>query len=231
MKLPSLTVVMTALNEQDNIEEVIRRMHKTLSSHSGDFQIVVIDDGSTDDTYKKASGLLHLGNLQVIKNAKNLGTGKSIRSFLPNLSTDFYCWFPTDLELDPSEMSAALALMESHDIVISFLVNDQRTHSRQFLSRFFVQILNLTFGYQYPYYNGVSLIRSDLLPNPQLLSSRRFFTHAEILILSLKDTLRVETVPFKLYERHSGESKAMRLNAFWDVGFNYLKLISKKMRQ
>lgn len=222
---------MTALNEQDNIEEAIRRMHRTLTSHGGDFQIVVIDDGSTDETYKKASELLHLGNLKVIKNAKNLGTGKSIRSLIPTLTTDFYCWFPTDLELDPSEMSTAIALMENHDIVISYLVNDQRTPTRKFLSRAFVTILNLTFGHQYPYYNGVSLIRRDLLPNPQLLSSRRFFTHAEILILSLKDTLRVKTAPFKLHERHTGESKAMRLNAFWDVGFNYLKLISKKMRQ
>ena len=231
MKFPSLTVVMTALNEQDNIEEAIRRMHRTLKSYGGDFQIVVIDDGSSDETYQKASELLHLGNLEVIKNAKNLGTGKSIRSFIPKLATDFYCWFPTDLELDPSEMSAALPLMENSDIVISYLVNDQRTPARKFLSRTFVQILNLTFGHQYPYYNGVSLIRRELLPNPQLLSSRRFFTHAEILILSLNDSLRVKTAPFKLYERHTGESKAMRFNAFWDVGFNYLKLISKKMRQ
>lgn len=231
MKLPSLTVVMTALNEQDNIEEVIRRMHKTLSSHSGDFRIVVIDDGSSDETYQRASELLHLGNLEIIKNTKNLGTGKSVRSLIPRLETDFYCWFPTDLELDPSEMSAALPLMESSDIVVSFLVNDQRGEMRKFLSRTFVQILNLTFGHQYPYYNGVSLIRRELLPHPHLLSSRRFFTHAEILILSLSDTLRVKTVPFKLHDRHSGESKAMRWNAFWDVGFNYLKLISKKMRQ
>ena len=231
MKFPSLTVVMTALNEQDNIEEVIRRMHRTLTSYGGDFQMMVIDDGSTDETYQRACGLLPLGNLTVIKNAENLGTGKSIRNVIPKLTTDFYCWFPTDLELDPSELSSALVLMETSDIIISFLVNDGRPQTRQFLSRAFVKILNLTFAHQYPYYNGVSLIRRELLPNPSLLSSRRFFTHAEILILSLKDTVKVQTTPFKLHERHSGESKAMRLNAFWDVGFNYLKLISKKMRQ
>lgn len=227
--MKSLTVVMTALNEQDNIKQALLQMHEALSASLNEFRIVLIDDGSTDKTFQWALEL-ELSNVKVLKNYRNQGTGKSVSEYFSSLGTDFYCWYPTDLELSPYEITKALPLLEEHDIVVSFLEGDNRSGWRRFLSKTYTKILNLTFSLDLPYYNGVSFIRCDLLPHKTLITSRRFFTHAEILILSIKEGVRLSTVPFTLHPRHSGESKAMRLNAFWDVGINYLRLLSKKMR-
>lgn len=221
---------MTALNEQDNIQEAITQMHKTLSLNLGEFSIVVIDDGSSDRTYELASAL-DFPELTVLRNSLNLGTGKSIRSYLPYINTDFYCWYPSDLELSPLEISKLIPSMNEFDIVVSFLLGDQRSKVRRILSDTFTKILNLSFSNDLPYYNGVSLIKRELLPDSKLISSHRFFTHAEILILSLKENIKVKTVGLNLYPRGSGESKAMRLNAFSDVFINFIRLMSKKMRQ
>jgi len=227
--MKSLTVIMTALNEQNNIKEALLQMHEALSSSLNEFRIVVIDDGSSDRTYENATEL-NLPHVKVLRNERNLGTGKSVSDYFPFIETDFYCWYPTDLELSPYEIAKALLLIEDHDIVVSFITGDERSLWRRFLSKTFTQILNLSFGRELPYYNGVSLIRRELLPEKSLISSRRFFTHAEILILSMKEGVKLTTVGFTLFPRSAGESKAMRLNAFWDVGVNYLKLLSKKMR-
>lgn len=221
---------MTALNEQDNIQLAVQEMHKALSSKLSEFKIVVINDGSSDNT-KKILDEMELKHLEVIHNPVNCGTGKSIGNYLSRLQTDYYCWYPTDLELAPGEVTKALDLMNDYDIVVSYLVGDKRTSVRRFLSKTFTHILNLTFGKNLPYYNGVSLIKRELLPASHLLSSRRFFTHAEILILSMRENAKITSVGFNLYPRHSGESKAMRIDAFLDVGVNFIRLILKKIRQ
>lgn len=228
--MKSLTVIMTALNEQDNIQLAVAQMYEALQARLESFKIVVINDGSTDKTASILNEI-KLPHLEIVHNPVNLGTGKSIRNYLPNITTDYYCWYPTDLELAPSEITKALDLMNDHDVIVSYLIGDQRNSLRRMLSKTFTHILNLTFGKNLPYYNGVSLIRRELLPSGNLLSSRRFFTHAEILILSLRDDTKVSSVGLNLYPRHSGESKAMRLDAFMDVGVNFIKLMSKKMRQ
>lgn len=229
--MKSLTVIMTALNEQDNIKLAVHEMHKTLScSKLSEFKIVVINDGSTDNTGKILNELT-LDRVEVVHNPLNLGTGKSIRNYLPKIQTDYYCWYPTDLELAPAEITKAIDQMNDHDIVVSFLLGDERTQVRRLLSKTFTHLLNLSFGKNLPYYNGVSLIKRELLPAGNLLSSKRFFTHAEILILSMRDDTRITSVGLNLYPRHSGESKAMRLDAFLDVGVNFIRLISKKIRQ
>lgn len=228
--MKSLTVIMTALNEQDNIRLAVSQMHEALKASLNHFKIIVINDGSSDQTPQVLSSL-NLDHVEIVHNPVNLGTGKSIRNSLSIIETDYYCWYPTDLELSPKEISKAIALMNDHDVVVSYLVGDQRATLRRLLSRTFTHILNLSFGKNLPYYNGVSLIKKELLPQKDLLSSKRFFTHAEILILSLRNDTKVATVGFNLFPRHSGESKAMRWDAFLDVGVNFIRLISKKMRQ
>lgn len=220
---------MTALNEQDNITQAITQMHQALSSCLRDFCIVVIDDGSSDETYARAKEM-DLTNLLVIKNSTNLGTGQSIRAYLPHIKSEFYCWYPTDLELSPFEITKLIEKANGQDIVASYLVGDERASARKMLSKTFTHILNLSFGMDLPYYNGVSLIKTSLLPASHLISSKRFFTHAEILLLSINEEVKLTSVGLHLFPRASGESKAMRLNAFWDVGINYLRLVSKKMR-
>jgi glycosyltransferase involved in cell wall biosynthesis len=68
--VPKVSVIMTAYNREKFIAEAIRSV---LAQTFSDFELIIIDDGSTDKTLEKASGFGHDPRIRIIKNEKNLG--------------------------------------------------------------------------------------------------------------------------------------------------------------
>lgn len=70
-----LTVVLPAFNEQDSIVEVIHKVQQTLLAEGAEYEIIVVDDASTDETGRLAAE----AGARVIRNPENLGYGASLR--------------------------------------------------------------------------------------------------------------------------------------------------------
>jgi dolichyl-phosphate beta-glucosyltransferase len=80
MKIDSISVVIPAYNEAQRLPATLRRVHEYLESYAEDFEIIVVDDGSTDSTEDetlKASS--KLPGIRLIRNSTNRGKGFSVR--------------------------------------------------------------------------------------------------------------------------------------------------------
>lgn len=92
-----LTVIIPVFNESKTIERVVQRVVNTELP----VELIIIDDGSTDDTHEKLEHLSQAPN--VIRHASNLGKGAAIRSGLAQATGEVIVIQDADLEYDPRD--------------------------------------------------------------------------------------------------------------------------------
>ena len=89
IKPKSLSVVVPVRNEEDNVAELIFEIRKSLKNKIK-YEIIYVDDGSTDDTFSVLQLLKKNKNVEVLRLQSNLGKAEALRmGFLNALNRDF----------------------------------------------------------------------------------------------------------------------------------------------
>ncbi|MBM3249812.1 MAG: glycosyltransferase [Candidatus Omnitrophica bacterium] len=117
-----VSIVMPAFNEGSRIEHSIAETAATFDDFGCPWELIIIDDGSTDDTFQKASGLISRYPEQLIvkKNPFNLGKGRAIKKALHYVSGAYVVFLDADLDLHPNQVQTLFDIMrlDNADIVI-----------------------------------------------------------------------------------------------------------------
>jgi glycosyltransferase involved in cell wall biosynthesis len=101
-----VTVIVPAYNEARTIEQVLRR----LTELDFDAEILVVDDGSVDETVEIVGGLeAEISGLRLIVHERNQGKGAAVRTGINASTGDFVMIQDADLEYDPSDIPKLLA--------------------------------------------------------------------------------------------------------------------------
>jgi len=101
-----VTVIVPAFNEARTIEQVLRR----LAELELDCEILVVDDGSSDQTAEIVGGLeAEITGLRLIVHERNQGKGAAVRTGINASAGDFVMIQDADLEYDPSDIAKLLA--------------------------------------------------------------------------------------------------------------------------
>ena len=79
---PDLTIITTALNEEQNVFQFLTRLKQFLSENQIHHEVIFVDDGSSDQTLIEAKKINNWPNLKVLQLSKNLGTGGAIKEAL-----------------------------------------------------------------------------------------------------------------------------------------------------
>ncbi|MBW1743877.1 MAG: glycosyltransferase family 2 protein [Deltaproteobacteria bacterium] len=222
----ALSVVMPALNEEDN---VISAIDRTLSAfdHLGiNAEIVVVNDGSTDNTGKLVEKRADQeARVRMIVHETPQGIGGSFWDGVNVARGGVVTMFPGDDENEPVEALRYFHLFENVDIVVPFISNKGvRSKGRERLSSLFTAIVNLTFGTRLNYTNGTVLYRRAILGDLEL-KSRGFFYQTELLMKAIKRGYLFAEVPNLLRKRSSGVSKAVSFKSLYAVVKGYLQLV------
>jgi len=221
-----ISVIVTALNEERNIVSAINNILAALEDLRQEGEIVVINDGSTDQTeYLVMSVMKERKNIQLIRHEKPCGVGASFWDGVEACRGEAVVWMPGDNENDPREILQYFHLLDHVDIVIPFIFNKEiRSRLRNMLSFVFRLIINTTFQVNFNYTNGTILYRKSIFKDIRSRSSG-FFFHAEILIRAAKKGYLFAEVPCRLNTRERGVSKALTLLSLAQVARGYFGLV------
>jgi dolichol-phosphate mannosyltransferase len=225
MKKLTLSVIMPSLNEEENIKEAICSTLSAFDFHDIDGEIIVVNDGSTDQTREIVETIF--GNnhrLRLINHKKSTGVGYSFFDGVQHSKRDIVVMFPGDNENDPVDALNYIHILDQVDMVVPFIHNSEvRNRWRRLISSLYRFIINISFGVQFHYTNGTVFYNRHILKDIQLESSG-FFYQAELLIKLTRKGYLFAEVPNFLSLRSAGKSKAISLFSFVKVVKSYLKL-------
>ncbi len=221
----SVSVIIPALNEQENIRAAIDSVLEAFSVYEIDGEIIVVDDASTDRTPELARQMaLAEPRLKLISHKSTQGIGASFWDGVRAARLEAVVMIPGDNENEPSQIISHIGLLQNVDMVVPFVRNkDIRPVWRNLLSGGYTFILNATFGLSLRYFNGTVLYKKSLLDDIGC-ASKGFFFQAEILIKALRKGYLFSEVPYSIRKRTGGDAKAVSFQSLWDVFRSYLRL-------
>ncbi len=221
-----ISVIMPALNEENNISEAIINTLKAFDFFNLIGEIIVVNDGSLDRTGELVEGFIKKDSrIKLLKHTKPEGIGASFWEGVENCKGDIVIMLPGDNENDPFEIFRYCKLLESVDIVIPFFYNREiRSFFRNALSFVYRFIINTTFIVNLNYTNGTILYRRSILKDLGH-RSKGFFFQTDILIRLLKNEYLFAEVPYKISKRGEGKSKAVSFPSLIQVIKGYLQLV------
>ena len=212
MKL--LTIIIPAYNEERTIEQVIRRVETSLLPEGFEREIIIVDDGSTDNTprlldqFKDRAHVVH---------KSNSGKGGAVRVGFLESKGDFIVVQDADLEQDPDEFPKLLQPILDCQADVVFGSRFMGTYEpataimkfHSLINKFYTSLANLLIGYRttdvwtgYKMYSRKAL--NSILPH---LQSDGIEFELEVAVLLSKCGMKVKDVPISYVPRWYADGK------------------------
>lgn len=220
MTKETIGIILPALNEEVALKSVVTDLINVLESNSYSFRIIIVNDGSTDNTGFISEQLkASYPTIDVIHNSTPLNIGTCYRNGAKLLNTEFITWLPTDGEIDTNIIPTMLKEAASDKIIIPYpsIGKGNRSLFRRSLSLTYIKLMNKIFGFNLKYFNGNAIIPSSIIKDSNFISTG-FTINLEIIIFSIKKySLKSIEVPFTLKPRIGGEQKALSCKNIFNV--------------
>ena len=120
-KLPELSIFFPFWNEEKNIEHVVTSAIPIVETVAKVWEIIIIDDGSTDKTLEIANKLAQeQKNIKVISLKPNKGYGAALKAGFRNAQYDYVVFTDGDRQFDFSEVTKFIEEIDTADIVVGY---------------------------------------------------------------------------------------------------------------
>jgi dolichol-phosphate mannosyltransferase len=143
----SFSLVIPAYNEEEVIEQAIDEATDALSQLVSGFEIIVVDDGSTDDTAAIVAAVAECNShLRLLKHDSNEGYGAALRNGFAAAKNELIAFTDADCQFDLSELDRFLLLAKSYDAVCGYRIDRKDTKLRCLYSLIYNWIVRLLLG-------------------------------------------------------------------------------------
>jgi glycosyltransferase involved in cell wall biosynthesis len=213
-----LSIIIPVYNEETTVNKIIKLSFNASTPHYKK-EIIVVDDGSTDDTAKVLRN--NQKNAFILRHSQNKGKGSAIKTALNKASGDYILIQDADLEYHPNEYNKLLLALTPECNVIYGSRNLQRSKKgskRGYLpfylgGKFLTKVTNLLYNSNLTdITTGYKLFSSKILKNIKLQSNGFEFCE-EVTVKLLKSGQTIKEVPINYLPRKYCEGKKIRL---WD---------------
>ena len=215
----SLSIIIPAYCEAENIVETLDSVVSALAPLRIPYEILVIDDGSTDETGARVTAnLSRFPTVRLLTNEQNMGFGWTYRRGVDAASMTHIVMVHGDNAWGHETLHEFFRHVGEADVIIGYTRDmwRSRTWTRTLISKGYTFVVNRITGRRLKYYNGLQIQTASILKSLHIQSSGYGF-QSEVLVKSLRLTRTFLEVPMDLIERAKGESKAFRLKNIVDV--------------
>lgn len=208
----SLSVVIPAYNEELNIEKAMQRALTELDRLFETFEIIVVNDASTDGTAALADRLAAAdARIRVIHNEVNLRQGASLLKAFAQARYELVTHDAMDYPFDLADMDKLMPFVDDFDVVVA--CREERpgySPYRHFLSHANLFLLHLFFELKLPDYNFIQVYKKSVLDSVLCRVKARStgFVTPELVIRAHRQGFKVKPVNIKYLPREAGVARS-----------------------
>lgn len=208
--LPSLSVVVPLYKEEENVDRLVDELHEALAGYRGDFELVLVDDGSTDATRERllAARERNGQHLRVLSHRRNLGQTQAMQTGLLAARGELIAFMDGDLQNDPKDIpEMARKLEQDHlDLLCGWRKNRQDSLDRTLPSRIANWLIGRVSGVElHDYGCSLKVGRREVLEGLDLRGEMHRFI--PLWVANLTHPSRIAEIPVNHRARTAGVSK------------------------
>jgi glycosyltransferase involved in cell wall biosynthesis len=201
-----LSIVVPLLNEEATLEQLYRELEAALAPTGLDWEVVFVDDGSTDGSYRDLVRLhaAHL-NIRVVRLRRNFGKAAALAAGIEVAAGEVVVTMDADLQDDPAEIPNLLAkLDDGYDVVSGWKCDRHDPFVRRFVSRIYNTATRLATGVKLHDMNcGLKAYRAEVFQHVRLYGER----HRFVPVLAHHLGFSVAELPVNHRPRMNGHSR------------------------
>lgn len=225
--MDKLYIVIPAYNERDNIENVVNDWYPVVEKYGNDSRLVVVNDGSKDDTYDILKKLAESRPQLIALTKPNGGHGATILygyNYAINEGADYIFQTDSDGQTLPSEFDQFWQLRESQDMVIGHRKGRQDGFSRVFVTKTLKLVCKLCFHVTVTDANTpFRLMKAESLKKEIVYIPENYnLSNVIISVLFVKKNYKVKFIPITFRPRQGGVN-SINMKKIFKIGKNALK--------
>lgn len=212
-RFPELSVILPVYNEAAVIRRTLEQVESFCRAHCARYQIIVVDDGSTDDTHKELLEISGENNhLLVLHHVENAGYGHALVSGFRHATCAWVFFMDADGQFDISGLERVLANVSPRSLWLGYRCRRADSTLRMLLGRGYSGLVNAAFGWSFQDINcGFKLFPLDLA---QRISqgTRTGVVNIDIIHTALSFGYTIHEMPTAHLQRQSGKATGASLS-------------------
>jgi len=211
--MSDLSIVLPAYNEEANVEDAVERVSAVARQLGMDYEIILVNDGSTDRTGEIGRELRQrIPNFRLVEHYPNRGYGGALKAGFEAATKELIAFVPADNQFDFSEVGRLLErLEEGADVVSGYRAQRQDHLVRKLNAWGWNTLVRLLFGYLCRDIDcGFKLFRREILDHVNVVSDGAMID-TEFLAGAKARGFRIAEVPVTHLPRTAGEATGANL--------------------
>ncbi len=200
---PVVSVLVPARDEAENLPLFMDQAARVFASQPGKFEVVVVDDGSTDGSWQILEGLVgQFQFLRAVRHRASRGIAESLRTGYLHSSGSILVFYPADLQYLPEDIPRLVKpiIDGESDIVTGY---KQGEYEKAFVSGIYNRLSRRLFRVPVRDLNSVKAYRREVM---DAIPARPDW-HRYMIVMAVAQGFSVSEIPVPLYPRHAGRSK------------------------
>lgn len=213
-------------NEEDNIRSVVCAALAVLSKRFKNFEIIIVNDGSTDGTKKIAEELMELDQrIKLVNHEKNQGYGVALRSGFKACRYEVIFQADGDGQYDLEEIDKLLPYINDNDFVVGYRIKRADPFYRVLEAFWYRFLLNIMFHLDIKDTNcAFKLFKKSIIDKLELESNGAII-NGEIFIKARKlGFTKIKEVGVNHYPRKAGRQTGAKLRVLWEAWVSIWRL-------
>jgi len=225
-RCPGIAVALPAYNEQESLPRTVPRFVRALRNVTDDFEVVIVNDGSSDHTAEVVNDLSReYPEVRLVQHPVNLGYGAAVWTGITSGQKEFVFFTDADGQFDVEELSRFLPFTGEYDLIVGYRAPRRDPPMRLVNAFGWKMFVTLMFGYVARDIDcAFKLFRRDIL-DVVYVESRGAAFSAEFLVKARDRGYRIKELPVTHLPREAGKATGNRpdvvlrafreMTAFW----------------
>jgi glycosyltransferase involved in cell wall biosynthesis len=206
--LYSMSVIIPVYNEVELLGEAVHRINAFIAAHFSDYELVIIESGSTDGTGNLTDRLAsEIPQVRVIHEGGRNGFGSALKRGYKEATKEWVWFITADTPFPLESMLDAMKLFPTNDCVLSYRSEDTRkSFFRKIQSVVYNTLVKTTLGLRVKHVNSAfKVFKREVIQSLPLISNG-WFIDAETLYWLTKRKVKYTEIPVPLIDRTGGHS-------------------------